>query len=578
MTDPPPVGAALANEVAVPAARSGGLTVRVDVLLWLGLIAAAATLRLARLDALSLTLDESARVFDALRVSQNSVPEGWSGDLAAAITSYLFRIFGDSEFVARVAPAVAGSAMVAAVWLCGRGLGRVGALVAGALLAFSPLALLLSRAAVPFSLGGLLAVGMTAALFSYLREPRALTAFLFAVAFGLAPSTDAVAATAAIAVVAFLFAEPVLSEESAVARAWGVFRRSPSHWLSVVLVLAASLELGLTHFGTSVDRLGLAGLTQWSGMFALPRDSREPEYQMILLLAYDWPILLAGGIGAMVFVQRLMGRGAAALAPLQRFVLLWVALATLAVALATQREAGQLLILLVPLALLGALLAEDLFAALDWAVLRRWWLAVAVVVALVAYAALVTTDWSEGGIGRAERFSLALALGGAATLLVTSYSFLGRNAAVIGVAAAAVLAFAFLAHTGLSLTGNDDAAEFAVDIRTSGRIGQFRETVGELVASRAGPVLIDPGLREPLAWYLRDLPVTFARPGEEASALVVLAGQEVEGFTPLGEAWRLGQGWYPADLDPLPLWRWLVYRESYGSLDGVDAQILVPAP
>lgn len=419
---------------------------------------------------------------------------------------------------------------------------------------------------------------MTAALFSYLREPRALTAFLLAVAFALAPSTDAVATTAAIAVVAFLFLEPVLSEGSTVARAWGVFRRSPSHWLSVVLVLAAALELGLTHFGTSIDRLGLAGVTQWSEMFALPRDSREPGYQVALLLAYDWPILLAGGIAAIVFVWRLMRRGAAALTPSQRFVLLWAALATLVVALATQREAGQLLILILPFALLAGLLADDLLPALDWSVLRRWWPAGAIIVALLAYAAVITTEWSEAGISGAERFYLVLALGSAVTLLVTSYSLLERRAAVIGVAVVGVLAFAFLAHTALSLTGDDDAAEFAVDIRTGDRIGQFRETVGQLVASRAGPVLIDPGLREPLAWYLRDLAVTFARPGEEASAVVVLAGQEVEGFTSLGDAWRLGEGWYPADLEPLPLWRWLVYRESYGNLDGVDAQILVPAP
>ncbi len=578
MTDMPPVGVTLLTEMPAPAARSNGITVRLDLLLWLGIIAAAAALRLARLDALPLTFDESARAFDTLRVSHNSVPEGWHGDLAAALTSHLFRLFGESEFVARVVPAVAGSAMVGAVWFSGRVLGRAGALTAGALLALSPLALLLSRAAVPFVLGGFLAVVMTASLFSYVREPRALTAFLFAVAFGLAPSTDAVATTAAIAVIAFLFLEPVLFEDSAVARAWGVFRRSPSHWLSVALVLAAALELGLTHFGTSIDRLGLAGLTQWSEMFALPRDSRGPEYQIALLLAYDWPILIAGGLGAMLLVRRLIRRGAGALTPLQRFVLLWAALATLAVALATQREAGQLLILLLPLALLGGLLAEELFQALDWSVLRRWWPAVAVMLALLAGAALITTEWADAGVSRAERFALVLSLGGAATVLVGSYSLLARNAAVIGVTVGGILALAFLAHTGLSITGDDDAAEMAVDIRTTERIGEFHETVGGLVATRPGPILVDPSLRQPLAWYLRDLPVTFASPSDEASAVVVAADEEVEGFTPLGKEWRLGQGWYPADLEMLRLWRWLIYRESYGNLDPMNAQILVPAP
>jgi hypothetical protein len=77
---------------------------------------------------------------------------------------------------------------------------------------------------------------------------------------------------------------------------------------------------------------------------------------------------------------------------------------------------------------------------------------------------------------------------------------------------------------------------------------------------------------------LRDLAVTFAESPEGAGAVVVRADREMEGFTPLGEPWRLGEGWYPDDLDALRLWRWLVYREPYGNLDSVDAQILVPVP
>jgi hypothetical protein len=569
------------KEAVAPPAAAGGLTIRADTLLWLGLIAAAAALRLARLDALPFTFEESARALDALRVSQDSVPEGWNGDLAAVVTSYLFRAFEGSELVARVAPAVAGSVMVAAVWLGGRGLGRVGALAAGALLAFSPLALLLSRSALPFSFGGLLAVAMGVALLSYLREPRAHTAFLFAAAFGLALSADAVATTAAIAVAAFLLLEPIVAREGAVARAWGVFRRSPSHWLSVLLVLAAAVELGVTHFGTFLDLSQPAGLALWRDMFALPRDGREPEYQMALLLAYDWPILLAGGTGVVVFAQRLARRGVSALTSAQRFVLLWVVVASVVVGLASQREAGQTLILIVPLALLGGLLAEELLQALNWAALRRWWPAVAVALVLMAYAALVATIWAEEGVSGAERFYLALALGGAMTVLAGCYSILGRDASVIGLAVVAAVALAFLAHTDLSLTRDDEAAEFAVDVRTTERIEQFREVVDQFVASRTGPVLIDPALAEPLAWYLRDVTVTFAEPEDDASAVLVPAGREVEGFTTASEVWRLGGGWYPTDLDLLPLWRWLVFREAYGNLNSmqkVDAQILVPTP
>ncbi len=181
----------------------------------------------------------------------------------------------------------------------------------------------------------------------------------------------------------------------------------------------------------------------------------------------------------------------------------------------------------------------------------------------------------------AVRIYLVLALGGAMTVLAGCYSIMGRDASVIGLAVVAAVAFAFLAHTDLSLIRDDEAAEFAVDVRTTERIEEFREVVEQFVASRTGPVLIDPALAEPLAWYLRDVTVTFADPEDDASAVVVPAGREVDGFTTASEVWRLGEGWYPTDLELLPLWRWLVFREPYGNLNSmekVEAQILVPTP
>jgi hypothetical protein len=418
---------------------------------------------------------------------------------------------------------------------------------------------------------------MAGALLSYIREPRALTAFVFAVAFGLAPSTDAVATTAALACAGFLLLEPVLGGEE-VARAWGAFRRSPSHWLSVALVLAAALELALTHFGTSLDKTGLPGVRQWGDMFALPRDGREPEYQLALLLAYEWPVVLAGGLAVAFFVWRLAHGGARALTPAQRLALVWTALAAFAVSIATQREAGQLLMLVLPLAVLAGLLAEEIAPSLDWATLRRWWPAAAVAVGGVAYAALVAIEWSRDRADKWDQLSLVLALGGAVLLLTGCYSLLERRAAVIALSVVAAVAFAFLAHTDLNLARSDGGAEMAVDMRTSARIGQFQDAALRIATERAGLVFVDPALREPLAWYLRGLPVATGPVEEDAALVVVTAGTEIEGFTPVGGSWGLGEGWYPRAIRVLPLWRWLVYREPYGKLDTVDAQILVPEP
>jgi predicted membrane-bound mannosyltransferase len=568
----------LAPGAAMSDTPASGLRVRLDVLLWLAIVAVAAALRFARLDALPLTLEESGRAAQAFEVANGNVADGWSGDLLAAVTSYVFRI-EDSELLLRLAPAVAGAAMVAAVWLCGRVIGRTGALVAAALLAFSPLALLLSRTAVPFAAGGLLSVLMVAALFAYVREPRVTAAFLLALALGLAPAVDAVATTSAIAVVAFVAVELAFRREGEVGQAWRAFRHSPAHWLSALIVVAAALQLGVTHFGTEVRGLSLAGVDQWADMFDTPRDSREPEFQLAVLLAYEWPLLLAGGLAFGYFAARLLRREA--LSAAQRFLLLWTALAALVVVLAMQREAGQLLILVVPLALLAGLAANELLPSLDWAVLRRWWPAAALTVVLVAYAAFLATDWSQDGITTTQRVYLVLAAGGAGVLLSMCFSLLGRSAAPVAVLGVVVLAGAFLAHTDLTLTRRDERAEFAIDMRTSERIGQFRETLREVLGRRAGPALIDPSLAEPLAWYLRDLPVAFGAPDTDAAAAVVPLGAEVPGFTTAGGTWRLAEGWYPTDLKPLPLWRWLVLRERYGSrtsVETVDVEIMVPRP
>src|SRR3989304_5609859 len=81
---------------------------------------------------------------------------------------------------------------------------------------------------------------------------------------------------------------------------------------------------------------------------------------------------------------------------------------------------------------------------------------------------------------------------------------------------------------------------------------------------------------EPRAWYLRDLSVAAGPVEEDAAVVVVTAGAEIEGFTPVGETWRLGDGWDPLRVRLLPLWRRVVHREPHGKPDGGDGRILRP--
>src|SRR5207244_9881101 len=115
-----------------------GITLSVETLIWTGLVLAAGALRLAYLGGPPLTVDEGLRAFDTTRVAGGDVPQTWRGDLSEAATSYLFRIFGETDLLVRLLPALAGVAMIGLAWLARPYAGRVGTLLAAGLLAFPP--------------------------------------------------------------------------------------------------------------------------------------------------------------------------------------------------------------------------------------------------------------------------------------------------------------------------------------------------------------------------------------------------------------------------------------------------------
>ena len=174
--------------------------------------------------------------------------------MAAAATSYLFRVAGDGELAAPLIPAISGVALIAVLWLMRSLHGAAGALATGVLVAFSPLFIVSSRSATAFSVGALVAVVMTVSLFAYLREPGPWRLLPLVVSIALAPLTDALAVTALLAVLAFLVLEAAVFRSHNLSKAWTAFRRSPLSWLSTLLVIAAAAQLAITHFGTSLER------------------------------------------------------------------------------------------------------------------------------------------------------------------------------------------------------------------------------------------------------------------------------------------------------------------------------------
>ncbi len=567
----------LAAEVPAEQRVAGAaVPISLEAILWAAVVGFALALRFASLDHLPFSVGESARAFTAWLVSEGNVPDSWPGDVTAALTSYLFRIFGSGETVARIIPAAGGSALVVSLWFAGRYVGRGAALLAATLIAFSPLAVYTSRSALGFALGGFLSMVMVLSLLTYLEKPRPLPIVALSAAFGLGLASDPIATSTAFALVIFLAAEAAWRRGGTVSLAIETFLRTIDHWRPAALTAASVLLLGVVQFGTDIDRLSLPGVRQWADMFALPRDDLPWHYQLSLLVGYEWPLLLGGTAAYLVLVYRWV---TASRVPslTQRLLLAWATVALFVVTFTTQRQSGQILLLLLPLSLLAATLIEEAVSNVDWDVLKRWWPAVALTLALAAYALVQISRWApEGGhISGSEQAFLVLALLVAAAILAGGFYYLGLNGLTLALPVAAALALPFLVHSSLSL-GFGDGTEFAADARFTSRIESFRAEVARAGEERGLPVAVDPKLRDALGWPLRDSPAGFGDP-QAGSAIVTAASREPRpGFVPLGGPWRVADGWFPRSFDILPAWRWLAQREPYGNLSTIDVQILVP--
>jgi uncharacterized protein (TIGR03663 family) len=562
---------------APPRTAGPALSVSLATVVWLAVIAAAAALRLARLDHLPLTIDESARAFAAWQTSQGNTPAGWPGDMTASLTAYLFSIFGSSDLLARLLPALAGSALIALLWPLSRYVGGA-ALAAAGLLAFSPLLVHLSRSNLPYSVGVFLSLAMVLSLFAYLRTQRPPYFFVLILSLGLTLSSDPVSISTALIVIAFLVYEIGWRRSQDVLAAVEPLRRSPALLISGLLFLLGALELGVTRFGTSVDRLSLPGLRQWVDMFALPRDGLPWHFHPGILLSYEALLLLLGGAAYLWLLSRWITSRGRDVSLFQRFLFFWASGAAIIIAVTSRREAGQLALLLLPLALLAGSWLERIVAEADTASLRRAAPYLAAVLALAGYLALIFTQWARtGAVGTTgERIGVIFALAGVIALIWIVWNTLGRQAAAGSLALVLVL-LAIPAIHGSTSVMYGRGSEFLADERIDSRVPYLEERLATIEAETPGPIAVHESFLPALGWYLRDVRgVVFApSPPENAVAILAPPGESVPFDYRWEEAWPIAEGWLPHSVDPLDWWRWLVYRDPWGDLSVREADLLV---
>jgi len=234
------------------------------------------------------------------------------GPLRFYLTSAMYLLFGDSDFTARLAPALMGTLMVPLPALLRGQIGRVGAFAAATALAFGPAYLYYSRFAREDIYVACITLALLVVTFRFLERPRrhqpVLIGVLLALSFATKESTFITVFVAgtffvvALAVQArrYGFSEaPIVRAVRAVG--WEV-------WVWALAAFVAVFTLLFTVFLTNPGGLwdGIHdGLAYWVEQHDVGgRGEKEWYFYIVVLFAEEWPVLLLGLVGAIATFRR----------------------------------------------------------------------------------------------------------------------------------------------------------------------------------------------------------------------------------------------------------------------------------
>jgi len=500
------------------------------------LVAAAVTVRLIGLDDRPFHHDESQDAyFSWLFFTQGEYEYQpiLHGPLRFYLTSAAYLAFGDSDFTARLAPALMGTLMVPLPYLLRAQLGRIAAFTAATALAFGPSYLYYSRFAREDIYIACITLLMLAVTFRMLERPRrhqpALLGALLALSFATKESTFItvfVAGTFFIAALALQVRRhgfrdaPLVRAVAAVgweAWVWGL--------ASFALVFTVLFTVFLTNPGGLWDGI-YEGLEYWLAQHGPGRGEKEWYFYIVVLFAEEWPALLLGAVGVVATVRR---------PTLLRAFLIWDFVLSLAVySWANERFSWLVLHPLLPLLLLAGVGVQAI-----WDARGRW----------------------------SRRLGLAVVL---ACALYTGYSSWWAN-----------------------VENGADPREFLVATQSAEQVKGVRDQVLAVAAraqrdGREAHILIDSaqGATFPWAWYFRDIGVGYLDltdaeiPSDTDVAVITEANRErllgdLAGYDGRRFPFRV---WWVRDYGAMSAgawWRWFTRRETWNETGGLPEWLYV---
>jgi len=571
---------------------SGAISFEVSA--WIVVTGIALSLRLVGLGLAPLSTSEAREALAALEASRSGVPtSGYTSPLLLSLNAMSFTLFGASDSLSRLWPALAGAALVLTPVLLREWIGRFGALAAGLYLAISPSMVYASRqvngAALSY-LGVMVTIGASASL---LRSSGRGWIWLAvgggALALSSSPQIYTVLAGWTLSC-GMLF---VLDRACARAQ----IERIVDEPLPNASVLVASLLVGVlilsTGLGWNPSGLSASGqmLIEWGRQFASGETGSVSP--VILLTVYEILALWLGTAAAVSSFRRKDFFG--------QFLVCWTVASMLLQVLAPSGRPLHVAALLLPLSLLAGK-SVDRFTALAGGrgkpsgvevtftllVLVLWChihlalihyqgpagTEVDLLLAVLAVALQVLAAMLFALAQGAKRARECVAVGTGIMLLVATVSFTRR------------LAFDVQARTMELLV---DRPVVSTDVRelvqTIDDIAWLNNKGGGVpggvqldARSSANPVLV---------WYLRELVEVPSSEDPQPAQFLIVASQEddipaaVPGTTYVGSSFRVTETWNPASILPQAAWfpdlrdvvAWLLLRRPVTSvsapLDGV---------
>jgi uncharacterized protein (TIGR03663 family) len=492
-----------------------------ELLAYAGLVALALVLRLIDLGDRTFHHDESQDAYFSWTFFTSGDYEYnplLHGPLRFYLTAGMYGLFGVSDFTARLAPALMGTAIVGLPYLLRAQLGRVAALAAAVLLAIGPSYLYFSRFAREDIYIACITLAMLVVVFRFLDAPRrhqpAVLGALLALSFATKETTFItvfVAGTFFIAVLIFR-RELVLGPVRAVgldAWGWGL-----AAFVGVFTVLFTTF---LTHPAGLWDGI-YTGLEYWLGQHDVGRGGNPWYFYGVFLFAQEWPVLLLGAAGTVVAVRR---------PTLLRVFLVWA----FVVSLVVYSWAGEKFEWLVLHPLLPLILLAGIGLQAIWEARRRWFGMAALAVTVLAFGYVVFASWA-----------LNVKFPGSPRQFLVS----AQSSPEVG-------------RTAKDIVAEAEAAERA------GR--PFRITVDAA-----------EGATYPWAWYFRDLDVNFidlGTAGTPPPSDVTILTQGAHDRLGSGRVFPFRIWWVP-DYDrmsPRTWWRWFTQREPWNLTGGMPEWI-----